>query len=463
MTFPVLVIVGRPNVGKSTLFNRLVGRRQAIVQPEPGVTRDRRYGRGEWEGRAFLAVDTGGISPAETDPFSPLIAEQTASAIAEGDVVLFLADGLEGLLPGDVQIAERVRASEKPVLLAVNKADATRAREALWEFFRLGFGDPRLISAEHGTGVAELVEDALSLAPPGEEAGNEAEEEEVRVAVVGRPNVGKSSLVNRLLGEERALVSPEPGTTRDPVDSLLRRGEQHYRFVDTAGIRKKGKVGGKKVEAVSMIFAYRSIERAEVVLLVVDATEGPRAMDAHIARHIIDSGRACVILLNKWDIIEKDAKTFDAEVRSIHEKLVHLDFAPIISLSALTGLRCERIFEVIKTVSTSYRLRVPTGTLNTVVEKWTQAHPPPSGPDGKRPRIYYATQTSVAPPHFVLFVSRLRRIPTVQYGRYIENRLREKYEFSGTPIRVSFRQRGKELSGGKSRRRDRLAKKKSGK
>jgi GTP-binding protein len=208
-----------------------------------------------------------------------------------------------------------------------------------------------------------------------------------------------------------------------------------------------------------MILAYRSIERAEVVLLVVDATEGPRAMDAHIARHILDSGRSCAILLNKWDIIEKDTKTFDAKVRTIYEKLVHLQFAPVISLSALTGMRCERIFEVIKTVSASYRLRVPTGTLNTAVEKWTQAHPPPSGTDGKRPRIYYATQTSVAPPHFVLFVSRLRRIPIVQYGRYIENRLREKYEFFGTPIRVSFRQRGKERSGGKSQRRDRLANK----
>ncbi len=455
MPLPVLVIAGRPNVGKSTLFNRLVGRREAIVRPEPGVTRDRHYGRGEWEGRGFLAVDTGGIAPAAEDSFHPLIARQTATAIEEGDVVLFLVDGIEGLMPGDFQIAETVRVSRKPFLLVLNKADAGRAQDALWDFYRLGLGEPRPVSAEHGSGVAEMLQEALSLAPP-EGPEEPSQEGEIRVAVVGRPNVGKSSFINRLLGEERILVSPLPGTTRDPIDSLCRRGEALYRFVDTAGIRRRGKIGSRKVEAVSMILAYRSIERAEAVLLILDATEGPRSMDAQIARHIVDSGRACAVLINKWDLVEKDAKTFDEAVRDVHQKLVHVDFAPIVSLSALTGQRCERVFEVIDRIVASHRRRVSTGPLNQAIAQWTNAHPAPSAPDGKRPKFFYATQPSVAPPHFVLFTSRTARIPAETYGRYIENRLREVYDLEGTPIRVSFRpRRGKSTAQGAGRKRRR--------
>ena len=442
MPLPAIVIVGRPNVGKSTLFNRLVGRRAAIVRPEPGVTRDRHYGRAEWAGKAFLAVDTGGIaSGKDGDPFNPLIERQTLSAIEEGDVVLFLVDGIEGLLPGDVQIAQMVRVAGKPSLLVLNKADAARSRDAAWDFFRLGLGEPLPVSAEHGAGVAEMLEAALARIPAGALEEEPAGEGEVRVAVVGRPNVGKSSFINRLLGEERTLVSPVPGTTRDPIDTLCRREGALYRFIDTAGIRRRGKIGDLKAEAVSMILAYRSIERAEAVVLLIDATEGPTSMDAQIARHIVDAGRACAILLNKWDLVEKDAKTFDETARNIRDKLVHVDFAPVLSVSALTGQRCERVFELIGRLAAAYRRRVPTAALNQRVAEWTQAHPAPSGKGGKRPKFLYATQASVAPPHIVLFTSQTSTIPAEQYGRYIENRLREAFDFEGTPIRVSFRSR----------------------
>ncbi|MFC1491665.1 ribosome biogenesis GTPase Der [Nitrospinota bacterium] len=440
MSLPVLVIVGRPNVGKSTLFNRLIGKRQAIVRPEPGVTRDRHYGRGEWEGTPFLAVDTGGIAAAEEDPFHPLIVQQTTAAIKEGDVVLFVVDGLEGPLPGDHQIAEMIRNSGTQALLVVNKIDVVKAREGQWDFFDLGLGDPRGISAEHGTGVGELIEEAFGHLPE-QTAEEPPPKEEIRIAVVGRPNVGKSSLINQLLGEERSLVSPVPGTTRDPVDSICRRGNAVYRFVDTAGIRRRGRVGDNKTEAVSMILAFRSIERSEVVLLVVDATEGPLGIDAQIARHIVDSGRACAVLLNKWDLVKKDEKTFEQKTLAVHEKLVHIDFAPVLSISALTGQRTERIFEIIGRVAAAHRRRVPTGKLNQAVERWTKAHPPPSGRTGKRPNLLYATQASVAPPQIVIFAARTERLPKEQYRRFLENRLREEFDFEGTSLRVSFRKR----------------------
>ncbi len=447
MSLPVLVIVGRPNVGKSTLFNRLIGRRKAIVQPEPGVTRDRHYGRGEWENSPFLAVDTGGIAAAEEDPFHPLIMVQTLSAIEEGDAVLFMVDGVEGPLPGDRQIADMIRNAEIPVLLVVNKIDARIAREGQWDFFGLGMGDPKGISAEHGTGVGKLLEEAFGLLP--EQTPEEPSPAgEIRIAVVGRPNVGKSSLINRLLGEERILVSPVPGTTRDPIDTVCRRGKSLYRFVDTAGIRKRGRVGDNKTEAVSMILAFRSIERAEVVLLVIDATEGPRTIDSHIARHIVDSGRACAILLNKWDLVNKDGKTFDSESRAIHEKLVHLDFAPIVSISALTGQRTERLFGLIDKTSAAHRRRVSTGRLNQALQRWIQAHPPPSGRTGRRAKFLYATQASVAPPQIVIFAARTDHLPKEQYRRFIENRLREEFDFEGTSLRVSFRQRNSRTAKG---------------
>ncbi|MDA0999919.1 MAG: ribosome biogenesis GTPase Der [bacterium] len=437
MSFPVLAIIGRPNVGKSTLFNRLIGRRKAIVRPEPGVTRDRHHARGEWNDRSFLAVDTGGISGPAEDPFNPLILRQTILAIEESDIVLFLTDGIEGLLPADRQIADHARRSQKPVFLAVNKCDTNRAKESLWDFSALGFGDPFPISAEHGTGIENLLEAAFARVPNDGKLEVESEEE-IRVAVVGRPNVGKSSFVNRIIGKERALVSAVPGTTRDPIDSLCRRGDQAYRFVDTAGIRKRGKIGDEKVEFLSMIMAYRSIERAEVVLLIIDATDGPRMMDAQIARHIVESGRACIVLVNKWDLLEKETRTFDEKVTDIREKLVHLDFAPILSVSALTGQRCEHVFEDIRQVTAFHRQRISTRKLNLRVEKWVAAHPPHGGRNKKRPKIYYATQASTAPPHIVVFASRL---PGKPYARYIERCLREDFDFSGTPIRVSFRKR----------------------
>ena len=442
MPSPVFVIVGRPNVGKSTFFNRLVGRRDAIVQAEPGVTRDRRYGEGEWEGSKFLAVDTGGIAASEGDPFLPKIQEQTAAAIAESEVVLFLVDGIEGLLPGDHEIAQMLRVSKKPVLLILNKSDAKRARETEWDFYQLGLGDVWPVSAEHGSGVSEVMDEAIRIAS--RELGSEEAQDtdEHRIAVVGRPNVGKSSFVNQILGSERTLVSPVPGTTRDPVDSLCLREGKSYRLVDTAGIRRRGKIGKRQVEAVSMIMAYRSIERAQVALLLIDATEGPKTMDAQIARHIKESGRACAILLNKWDLVEKESKTFDGIVREIKDKLVHIHFAPVLSVSALTGQRCERVFDVIDKIFESHLRRVPTGQLNRAIAEIVAAHPPPTVSGGRRPKVFYATQSGVSPPHVILFASLASQIPVEQYGRYVERRLRERFDFEGTPLRVSFRQRG---------------------
>ena len=455
MPSPVFVIVGRPNVGKSTFFNRLVGRRDAIVQAEPGVTRDRRYGEGKWEGSKFLAVDTGGIAASEGDPFLPKIQEQTAAAIAESEVVLFLVDGIEGLLPGDHEIAQMLRVSKKPVLLILNKSDAKRARETEWDFYQLGLGDVWPVSAEHGSGVSEVMDEAIRIAS--RELGSEEakDTDEHRIAVVGRPNVGKSSFVNQILGSERTLVSPVPGTTRDPVDSLCLREGKSYRLVDTAGIRKRGKIGKRQVEAVSMIMAYRSIERAQVALLLIDATEGPKTMDAQIARHIKESGRACAILLNKWDLVEKESKTFDGIVREIKDKLVHIHFAPVLSVSALTGQRCERVFDVIDKIFESHLRRVPTGQLNRAIAEIVAAHPPPTVSGGRRPKVFYATQSGVSPPHVILFASLASQIPVEQYGRYVERRLRERFDFEGTPLRVSFRQRGASTSRrrrGKARR-----------
>ncbi|MDE0341536.1 MAG: ribosome biogenesis GTPase Der [Nitrospinae bacterium] len=455
MPSPVFVIVGRPNVGKSTFFNRLVGRRDAIVQAEPGVTRDRRYGEGKWEGSKFLAVDTGGIAASEGDPFLPKIQEQTAAAIAESEVVLFLVDGIEGFLPGDHEIAQMLRVSKKPVLLILNKSDAKRARETEWDFYQLGLGDVWPVSAEHGSGVSEVMDEAIRIAS--RELGSEEakDTDEHRIAVVGRPNVGKSSFVNQILGSERTLVSPVPGTTRDPVDSLCLREGKSYRLVDTAGIRRRGKIGKRQVEAVSMIMAYRSIERAQVALLLIDATEGPKTMDAQIARHIKESGRACAILLNKWDLIEKESKTFDGIVREIKDKLVHIHFAPVLSVSALTGQRCERVFDVIDKIFESHLRRVPTGQLNRAIAEIVAAHPPPTVSGGRRPKVFYATQSGVSPPHVILFASLASQIPVEQYGRYVERRLRERFDFEGTPLRVSFRQRGASTSRrrrGKARR-----------
>ena len=442
MASPVFVIVGRPNVGKSTFFNRLTGRRDAIVQAEPGVTRDRRYGDGEWEGSKFFVIDTGGIAASEGDPFLPKIQEQTAAAIAESDVVLFLVDGIEGLLPGDHEIAQMLRVSKKPVLLILNKSDSKRAREAEWDFYQLGLGDVWPVSAEHGSGVSEAMDEAVRIASGELESEEAGDGDEHRIAVVGRPNVGKSSFVNQLLGSERSLVSPVPGTTRDPVDSLCLREGKSYRLVDTAGIRRRGKIGKRQVEAVSMIMAYRSIERAQIALLLIDATEGPKTMDAQIARHIKESGRACAILLNKWDLVEKESKTFDETVREIKDKLVHIQFAPVLSVSALTGQRCERVFDVIDKILESHFRRVPTGQLNRAIAEIVNAHPPPTVLGGRRPKVYYATQSGVSPPHVILFASLASQIPVQQYGRYVENRLRERFDFEGTPLRVSFRQRG---------------------
>ena len=443
MASPVFVIVGRPNVGKSTLFNRLTGRRDAIVQAEPGVTRDRRYGDGEWEGKKFFVIDTGGIAASEGDPFLPKIQEQTAAAIEESDVVLFLVDGIEGLLPGDNEVAQMLRVSEKPVLLLLNKSDSKRSRETEWDFYQLGSGKVWPVSAEHGSGVSDVMDEALRIACGEWGSVDEIEDaDERRIAVVGRPNVGKSSFVNQILGSERTLVSPLPGTTRDPVDSLCAREGKSYRLVDTAGIRRRGKIGKRQVEAVSMIMAYRSIERAQIALLLIDATEGPKTMDAQIARHIKESGRACAILLNKWDLVEKESKTFDGIVREIKDKLVHVHFAPVLSVSALTGQRCERVFDVIDKILESHFRRVPTGQLNRAIAEIVNAHPPPTVSGGRRPKVYYATQSGVSPPHVIIFASLASQIPVQQYGRYVENRLRERFDFEGTPLRVSFRQRG---------------------
>jgi GTP-binding protein len=436
-----VVLVGRPNVGKSTLFNRITGTRRSIVAPVAGTTRDALAAPAAWQGRGFMLVDTGGLFGATTDPLHALVVEHGLRALKQADVVVFVVDGREGLVPGDEEIARQLRPLGVPVLLVVNKTDDRRARNRAMEFYAMGFEPVTEIAAETGEGVYELLELVVARLPGGK--GPELTEEETAVAIVGRPNVGKSSLVNRLLREERVLVSEMPGTTRDTVDVVLQWQKRRFRILDTAGMRRPGKVASAgQVEAVSVVLAKRAMARADVVVLVVDATEGAGDREGAIAGEAEEAGCGIVIAVNKWDLVKGQGqdwvKAFDDKLRF---QLKFLEYAPIVHLSALTGDRTGKLLQVVDRVAAARQKRVSTSELNRFLERVTSAHRPVSK-SRRDVRILYGVQASSAPPSFVLFTNVASELH-FSYERYLLNELREAFGFEGTPIRLTIRRREK--------------------
>jgi len=436
---PTVVLVGRPNVGKSTLYNRITGMRRAIVTAVAGTTRDTNSHPTEWLGTPFTLVDTGGLFGASEDPLHELVVLKGRKAIESADLIVFVVDGRDGLLPADEEIAASLRSSKAQVLVAVNKTDDRRARGRSVEFYKLGFEPVIEIAAEHGEGTGDLLDEVVRMLPARREGARQEETPEVAVAIVGRPNVGKSSLLNRLLKEERSIVSDMPGTTRDSVDALLRWQRHIFRIVDTAGIRRPGRVmRSGQVEAVSVVLAKRAIEKADVAVLVIDSTEGATDQDASIAGIADKSGCGIIIAANKWDLMKGRgtdfSKAFDDKLR---QQVKFLDYAPILHISATTGERAGKVLETIERVSESRQKRVPTGELNRFLKAVTAAHPPVS-PGKRHVRILYAAQTSVAPPTFVFFTNVATEFH-FSYERFLANRLRESFGLDGTPIRVQVR------------------------
>jgi GTP-binding protein len=435
----LVAIVGRPNVGKSTLFNRLLGRRAAIVEDTPGVTRDRNYAEAQWDDRRFTLVDTGGF---DTDPSDELVAQmgsQARFAAEEADLVLFVVDARDGLLPADAEIAQYLRQHCREALVVVNKVDAPKVHDAALEFHSLGLGEVYAVSAEHNRGIEELRSALEDRIPPGPE--DEARPDEaVRVAVLGRPNVGKSSLVNRLLGAERLVVSPVAGTTRDCIDTQVQAFGKDYLLIDTAGIRRKSRIE-ENVERWSVGRTIHTIERAHVCLVLLDATEGLTDQDSRILHLVDKAGRGAVLCLNKWDLVEKDDKTFDRDVKEIRGKLGSFGHLPVVSISALTGLRVPKLFEAVDKVHAEWAKRIPTSAVNEFLEA-AMRELQPQVTKGKRSRIYYMTQVRTAPPVFTSFSSYPEGI-TESYQRFLMNRLRQAFGFEGVPVTIRFRARGR--------------------
>jgi len=436
MAAPIIAIVGRPNVGKSTLFNRLLGGRRAIVDDLPGVTRDRQYGEFEWRGRRFVLVDTGGLEPAGTGIIAQVRA-QAEQAVAEADAILFLADGKEGLTPADAEVARFLRqGASRPILLVVNKVDAVSQTALAADFYRLGFDPVHPISAEQGQGIGDLLDAVTSVIPDTGEAADEAGA--VTVAVVGRPNVGKSSLINRILGTERVVVSAEPGTTRDAIDTRFSYQGHDYILVDTAGIRAKGRLG-RSVERYSVSRALAAVRRADVVLILVDGVEGVTDQDTKIGGEAHEAGCASILVVNKWDCRAGQPDAADEFRVALQEQFKYLAYAPVAFVSALSGLRVMSLFRLIDTVAAERARRIPTAELNAAFEAAVSRRPPPAD-RGRAVRIRYATQTGIKPPTFVLFTTTSGKIH-FSYMRYLENCLRETYGFRGTPIRLAIRGR----------------------
>jgi len=435
VSLPVLAIVGRPNVGKSTIFNRMIGERLAIVEDTPGVTRDRLYGEAEWLGRRFNVIDTGGIDLGD-EPLLVQIREQAHLAMEEADVILFVVDGKDGLTNADQDVANILYRTDKPVVLGVNKMDNVKRRENLYEFYSLGFGDPIAISGAHGTGLGDLLDEIVRRFP--EKSDDSYDDSVIRFSLIGRPNVGKSSLVNTILGRERVIVSDIPGTTRDAVDTVFERDGKTYVIIDTAGMRKRGKIY-ENTEKYSVLRAQRAIERSDVVLVVLNGEEGIREQDKKIAGYAHEAGRAVVIVVNKWDAVEKDEKTMDAFRRNIREQFRFLSYAPIVFVSAKTKQKLHRLLPVIDQVAENHSLRVKTSALNDCISDAIAMTPPPSD-NGKRLKIFYATQVGVKPPTFVFFVNDPELVHFT-YERFLENKLRETFGFIGTPIKLVMKKR----------------------
>jgi GTP-binding protein len=436
MSLPVVAIVGRANVGKSTLFNRIVGERISIVEDLPGVTRDRIYAKADWSGREFHLIDTGGIELDEQDEVTNLIRVQAQLAIDEADVIIFLVDGRDGLTTSDRDVAELLRRSHKPVVLGVNKLDHPRHHTSAYEFYELGFGEPIPVSAEHGSGTGDLLDAVVRLLPPGQDPSYD--EDVIRVALIGRPNVGKSSLVNALVGEERVMVSDVAGTTRDAVDTPVEMDGQRYVLIDTAGLRRKGKVY-ESVERYSVIRALRAIERTDVAFVVLDGHEGIAEQDKKVAGYALEAGKAVAFLVNKWDIVEKDDKTAHRFVEEIRNEFQFMRWAPVLFVSAKTRQRVQKILPLAREIAENHAMRIPTSTLNAVVQEATASVAPPSS-GGRRLRIYYATQIAVKPPTIAFFVNDTE-LMHFSYQRYLENQLRQAFGFEGTPIRLTTRNR----------------------
>ena len=439
---PVVAIVGRPNVGKSLLFNKIVEKRQAIVEDTPGVTRDRIYADAEWRNRPFTVIDTGGIEPRADSEILRFMREQALIAIDHADVVILLCDVRTGVTAADEEVAAMLKRSKKPIVLCVNKLDAPGEPPAdFYEFYNLGLGDPIGVSAIHSYNLGDLLDACFAHFPPQEEDGEE--EPGIRVAVIGKPNAGKSSLINRVTGEERVIVSNIPGTTRDSIDSVVRHGEDSFVFIDTAGIRRKSRVE-EAIEKFSVLRAQMAVERADVCLIMIDAQDGVTEQDTKVAGLAHENGKAAVIVINKWDLIEKETGTQAEYEKKVRTQLAYMSYAPVVFISAKTGLRVENLFDVIKKVYAASTTRITTGTLNGILAEATARVQPPTD-KGRRLKVYYMTQIGVQPPAFVCFCNDARLFH-FSYLRYLENKIREVFGLEGTPIRMIVRQRGEKES-----------------
>ena len=438
MAKPLIAIVGRPNVGKSMLFNKLTGRRSAIVEDTPGVTRDRIYGSCDWNGREFGLVDTGGIEPNTDSDMLKFMRRQAEIAIETADVIVMVTDVKTGVTAADQDVAAMLLRSRKPVCLAVNKCDSIGpVNPDVYEFYALGLGDPIEVSAVHGHGTGDLLDWCVAHLP--EQTEQEDEGEVINVAIVGKPNVGKSSLLNRILGEERVIVSDVAGTTRDAIDSYFENEFGKYRFIDTAGMRRKSKVDDA-IEKFSNLRSINAIDRADVCLILIDATEGVTEQDTKIAGLAHEAGKACIVVVNKWDLVEKETNTMNEMTAKIRQDLGFMPYAPLLFLSALTGQRVGKLYELINYVANQNAMRITTGMLNNILEDATARVQPPTD-KGRRLKIYYMTQVGVKPPHFVIFCNDARLFH-FSYRRYLENQIRAVFGLEGTPVRITVRQKG---------------------
>ncbi|CUS04930.2 GTPase Der [Candidatus Promineifilum breve] len=444
----IVAFVGRPNVGKSTLFNRIIGRRLAVVSDVAGTTRDRLYADAEWGGVAFTVVDTGGIELTEghntaplsedSEQFLPLIRQQAAVAMEDADVIVLVVDGQAGITTADREVAAILRQTKKPVVIAANKLESSKLWDTAYEFYELGLGEVIAVSALHGSGTGDLLDAIVDGLPPFDPA-DDVEDQSIRIAILGRPNVGKSTLLNKMVGEERVIVSPIAGTTRDAIDEKLRWHGQDFTIIDTAGIRRRGKID-QGIEKYSVLRAIKTLRRADVALLLIDGEEGITSQDAHIGGMLTDENVGVIVLVNKWDVVEKDSHTMPEYEKKVRDDLNFLAYAPLLFISAETGQRVNKILGAVMEVQAARHHRLSTGQLNDLLRDIVVHHPPPTKA-GTQLKFYYATQVALAPPTFVFFVNRPEMVH-FGYQRYIENRLRERYPFTGTPVRLIFRGRG---------------------
>ena len=436
MAKPIVAIVGRPNVGKSTLFNIFANSRISIVEDTPGVTRDRLYATAEWLDHEFMMVDTGGIEIMNADAIAVSIRQQAQIAIKEADVILFVCDARAGITTEDADVARLLRQSKKPIVLAINKSDSTKQEMNTYEFYNLGIGDPIAVSASNHLGLGDLLDAVVAKFPDNSAAGDLDEEDEIKVALIGRPNVGKSSIFNALVGEERSIVSDVAGTTRDAIDTPVVRDGQKYLFIDTAGMRRKAKVD-EPIEKYSVMRSLRAVDRSDVVLMVFDAVEGVTEQDKRIVGYAHEAGKAVILVVNKWDLYEKDNTSTLRYTETLRKELVFLQYAPVVFVSAVTKQRIHRLPEVISYVAEQNAMRISTSILNQVIEDAVAINPPPTE-KGKRLKILYVTQVKIKPPTFVIFVNE-PEIMHFSYERYLENKLRESFGFEGTPIKMIIR------------------------